>query len=260
MPFIALITDWQKYDYYLGAVKGYIYSLIPDIKIIDVSHTISNYNVFQAAFILKSCFNNFAEGTVFIIGVKSVANSKNGYLCFKFQNRFILTSDNGFFSVFTDAQPQAVYCFNFENTTFPEKDIFAKYACKILNNEKLEDFATQINEYKIDKNLYSIPGQSEIIGHIIYIDNYGNAITNVTKEQFERIQNNRKFKIFSGSNNFPIEKISETYLEDDENDLIALFNSLGLLEIAMVNSSVAQLFNLEVKSNIRIEFYDTTSS
>ena len=138
--------------------------------------------------------------------------------------------------------------------------MFAKYACKILNNENFDDFAKKVDDYKIDKNLHSTVSNASITGHIIYIDNYGNAITNITKEQFVKYRRNRKFKIFPGSTEFPIEKISETYLEDDDNIYIALFNSLGLLEIAVINSSVTQLFNIELKSNIRIEFYDTTSS
>jgi len=260
MPFIALITDWSHNDYYLGALKGYIYSIIPEVKIIEITNTISNYSISQAAFVLKSCFSNFAEETVFIIGIKTVVNSKNKYLCFKYQNKYILTSDNGFFSIFTDAQPQAVYCFDNVHSTFPEKDVFAKYACKILNNENFDDFAKKVDDYKIVLNLHSTVSNASITGHIIYIDNYGNAITNITKEQFVKYRRNRKFKIFPGSTEFPIEKISETYLEDDDNIYIALFNSLGLLEIAVINSSVTQLFNIEVKSNIRIEFYDTTSS
>lgn len=257
MPFIALITDWQQNDYYLGAVKGYIYSVLPETKVIDVCNTISVYNVLQAAFVLKSCFSDFAEGTVFIIGVNSVLNRKNGYLCFKYKNRFIFTADNGLFSIFTDDKPEAVYSFNDKNTTFPEKDIFAKYACKILNNEIISEFSSEIENYKIDKNLFATIEKFSITGHIIYIDNYGNAITNVTKEQFDKTKQNRNFKIIPGNENYPISKISNSYVEDDDIELIALFNSLGLLELAVVNNSAAQLIKLEVKSNIIIEFYDT---
>lgn len=265
MPLIALITDWSHNDYYLGALKGYIYSVIPEANIVEITNTISNYSIFQAAFVLKSCFNNFAAETVFIIGVKTVVNNKNKYLCFKYQNKYILTSDNGFFSIFTDDKPESVYCFDDDNSTFPEKDVFAKVACKILKNENLNDFAKKIdifksNGYRIEKNLHSVANENSITGHVIYIDNYGNVITNITKEQFIKYRNNRKFIIYPGSTEFPIDKISETYLEDDDNIYIALFNSLELLEIAVINSSATQLFNIEVKSNIRIEFYDTTSS
>ncbi len=257
MSYIALITDWQQNDYYLGAVKGFIYSQIADVNIIDINNDISKHNLFPAAFILKSCFNDFPEGTIFIIGVQTIIEGENNYLCFKYKNRYILCSDNGFFTHFTEEAPEAVYCLTDIPTTFPEKDIFAKYACKILNGENISEFANPITEYKIVKNFNPIIEKSTITGTIIYIDNYGNVIINVSKEQFEKTCNERRFKIILGNTNYNISKINKTYNENNDNEFIALFNSIGLLEIAMNNTSIANLIQLEIKSNIRIQFYDT---
>ena len=257
MSYIALITDWQQNDYYLGAVKGFIYSQIADVNIIDINNGISKHNLFPAAFILKSCFNDFPEGTIFIIGVQTIIEGENNYLCFKYKNRYILCSDNGFFTHFTEEAPEAVYCLTDIPSTFPEKDIFAKYACKILNGENISEFANPITEYKIVKNFNPIIEKSTITGTIIYIDNYGNVIINVSKEQFEKTCNERRFKIILGNTNYNISKINKTYNENNDNEFIALFNSIGLLEIAMNNTSIANLIQLEIKSNIRIQFYDT---
>ena len=82
MSYIALITDWQQNDYYLGAVKGFIYSQIADVNIIDINNGISKHNLFPAAFILKSCFYDFPEETIFIIGIQTVIEGENNYLCF----------------------------------------------------------------------------------------------------------------------------------------------------------------------------------
>lgn len=257
MSYIALITDWQQNDYYLGAVKGFIYSQIADVNIIDINNGISKHNLFPAAFILKSCFNDFPEETIFIIGIQTVIEGENNYLCFKYKNRYILCSDNGFFTHFTEDTPDAVFCLNDVITTFPEKDVFAKFACKILSGENISEIANPITEYKIVKHFNPIIEKSSIIGTLIYIDNYGNAIINITKEQFEKTCNERKFKIVLGNKNYHISKINKTYNEDNDNEFIALFNSIGLLEIAMNNASISNLIQLEIKSNIRIQFYDT---
>jgi S-adenosylmethionine hydrolase len=257
MSYIALITDWQQNDYYLGAVKGFIYSQIADVNIVDINNGITKHNLFPAAFILKSCFTDFPEGTVFIIGIQTVIEGKNNYLCFQYKNRYILCSDNGFFTHFTEEEPDAVYCFKDIATTFPEKDVFAKYACKILNDENISEFANTIEEYKTVKNFNPIIEKSTITGTIIYIDNYGNAIINITKEQFVKTCKERKFKIILGNTNYFISKINNVYNENNDNEFIALFNSIGLLEIAMNNASISNLIQLEIKSNIRIQFYDT---
>ena len=257
MPLIGLITDWQQSDYYLGAVKGSIYTKIPDARIIDINHTISPHNIFQAAFVLKACFNSFPEGSVFIIGVSSYAHGLNGYLCIQFQNRYILCSDNGFFSLFSeDPYEKAVILENIP-TTFPEKDIFTTYACKLLNNEPMDAFGNSPQDIVSNKNFYPMLEKNVITGMVMYVDNFGNAITNVSQSTFNKIGKERNFTIFAGNNDFSIKEISEGYEGEDDGELIALFNSLDLLEIANLNGSALSMIKLEVKTNIRIVFYDT---
>ena len=254
MPFIGLITDWQQSDYYLGALKGSIYSKLSDAKIIDINHTILPHNIFQAAFVLRSCFSSFPEETVFIIGVSSYASGPNGYICFKFQNRYILTSDNGFFSLFTEDNYESAIQLENRPTTFPEKDIFAEYACRIIQREPIENFGPAITEFHKNMNFYPSLDKNAITGMVMYVDNYGNSITNVSKKQFEKLRNNRRFVIYPGNNDFKINKISEGYNNEEDGELIALFNSLDYLEIANIKISASRLIKLEVKSNIRILF------
>jgi len=257
MPFIGLITDWQHNDFYLGSLKGVIYSKIPDAQIVDINHTINKHNIFQAAFVLKAIYHDFPEGTIFIVGVKSDAYGPNNYLCIKFKNRYIISSDNGLFSLFSEDPFDAAIKLDGHPTTFPEKDIFADCACKIAMNEDFESLGQVVTDHEIIKNYFPMPEKSLITGTIMYIDNYGNAITNISRDYFENIRKNRKFVIYPGNNSFPIKEISNGYSGHDNAVLIALFNSLNLLEIANINISASQTINLEVKNNIRIQFYDT---
>lgn len=257
MPLIGLITDWQQNDFYLGSLKGSIYSKIPDAQIVDINHTINLHNVFQAAFVLKAVFFDFPEGTIFIVGVKSDACGPNNYLCVKFKNRYIISSDNGLFSLFSEDPFDSAIKLDGPPTTFPEKDIFADYSCKIALNQEFESLGPAVTEYEIIKNYFPMPEKSLITGTVMYIDNFGNAITNISLELFERVRKNRKFVIYPGNNSFPIKEISVGYSGYDDATLIALFNSLNLLEIANINMSASQRINLEVKNNIRIQFYDT---
>ncbi len=254
MPFIGLITDWQQSDYYLGALKGSIYSRLGDAKIIDINHSILPHNIFQAAFVLKSCFSSFPDETVFIIGVSSYASGSNGYICFKYQNRYILTSDNGFFSLFTEEPYDTAVQLENKATTFPEKDIFAGYACRIIQQESIENFGPAITEYHKNLNFFPSLEKNAITGMVLYIDNYGNAITNISRTQFEKVGKDRNFIIYPGNNDFKIKTISDGYNNEDEGELIALFNSLDYLEIANIKISASQIIKLEVKSNIRIQF------
>jgi S-adenosylmethionine hydrolase len=83
-----------------------------------------------------------------------------------------------------------------------------------------------------------------------------NAITNVSKELFDKVGQGRKFEIFVQSQHNKVEKIAKSYNDVDPGDLLALFNSAGLLEIAINNGYAAQLLNLNNGSSVRIKFYE----
>ena len=97
--------------------------------------------------------------------------------------------------------------------------------------------------------------ESVIIGSVVYIDSYSNAITNITADLFYRIGNKRKFQIFVQSNTNRINKISKNYNENPEGELLALFNSLNLLEVAMNGGNAAEILALDTDSTVRVRFY-----
>ena len=135
-------------------------------------------------------------------------------------------------------------------------DVFSKVACDLVKGKKMEDLGTAVKE--LNKQVPMLPtiDESLINGSVVYIDSYRNAITNIPEELFEKIRKNRPFEIFIQSNHYKINKINRTYNETSEGELLALFNSLGMLEIAINNGNVADLLNLHINSIIRIKFYD----
>ena len=94
------------------------------------------------------------------------------------------------------------------------------------------------------------------MGSVIYIDSYHNVITNISKELFEKERKESKFTIYVDSNHYTIDKINERYNETQIGELLALFNSSGLLEIAINKGQVSTLLNLKINSHIRIKFHD----
>jgi len=97
--------------------------------------------------------------------------------------------------------------------------------------------------------------ESVIIGRIVYIDSFDNAITNISKDLFDRVARSRKYQIFVQSNSNKINQISSNYYDAPEGELLALFNSLNLLEIAMNGGNAAQILSLDTDSTVRITFF-----
>ena len=89
---------------------------------------------------------------------------------------------------------------------------------------------------------------------MIHIDSYQNAITNISEELFKRVGNGRPFVIYVQSKHYTINRINVRYNESDPGDLLAIFNSSGVLEIAMREGNAAGLMRLTTNSTIRVEF------
>jgi S-adenosylmethionine hydrolase len=156
-------------------------------------------------------------------------------------------------------------------TNFPVLDVFVKVACHIARGGTLDVIGKTLETIKeirgIDPQVND--GNTQIIGHVIYIDNYGNVITNIKKSQFEKIGKGRSFTItsrtarftaiynnYSDAINFekPVEK------RDEAGKKIALWNSSNYLELAIYKSnpatvgSASTLFGLEYREIVTIHF------
>ncbi len=258
MPIITLTSDWSKDDFYVGAVKGSIYSAVNLVNVVDITHNILPFNIAQAAFVLSNSYKYFPKGSVHIIGVKSESDSENKYLAVKYNDQFFLSADNGIFSLLFKDKAELIYKINIENeiTTFPTLSVLVKPACSLVQNADLELVGEKVSDYKRYVPYRATIDDSQISGRIIYVDSFMNAITNVSSELFYRIGQERQFSIFVQSNKYLINKINKTYQETSQGELLALFNSANLLEIAINGGNLAQLLNIDTNSTIRINFYN----
>src|SRR5665811_2404326 len=103
MAIITLTTDLGDKDIYQAALKGSILKLSPDVNIVDITNSVSAFNVQQAAFILKNSFHYFPDATVHLIGIDTVFSSDTKYLALRYKNHYFVGSDNGIFSLMFDS-------------------------------------------------------------------------------------------------------------------------------------------------------------
>lgn len=256
MSIITLTTDWNKDDFYLGAVKGAIYNHCNDVTVVDITHQVKSFNIYQAAFILKNTYKYYPKGTVHIIGVKTEIFNNQKYLAAEFEGQYFLGTDNGIFSLlFKDnEQVKIIALEGFFGSSFPVLDVFAQVACKLVKGAEFDSLGAEAKEINRRVPLRATIDESVISGSVVYIDSFQNAITNVSYDLFTRIGNGRAFKIFVQSNHYVISKINKTYQETSVGELLAIFNSLRLLEIAINGGNAAELLNLDTNSTIRIKF------
>ncbi|MFK7832690.1 MAG: S-adenosyl-l-methionine hydroxide adenosyltransferase family protein [Winogradskyella sp.] len=252
MAIITLTTDFGEKDHFAGAIKGAIYSELEAIRIVDISHSVAPFNISEAAYIIQNAYSSFPQGTIHIIGIDSELNPENKHIAVKLDDHYFICANNGIMSmVCAEIAPQKIVEINIHDrveTSFPVLDIFVKVACHIARGGTLEVIGKVINTIKPIKNLIPFVNdeQNQIIGSVIYIDNYGNVVTNIKRKFFENVQKTRKFEISARNHKF--EKIHNRFsdiidfkIEESKRTVegkgLVVFNSSGYLEIAVYKSN-----------------------
>ena len=275
MSIITLTTDFGTKDHFVGSVKGTIYSELPDARIVDISHHIAPFNITETAYILKNAYKGFPDGSIHIIGVDSELNEENKHIALKLDNHYFICANNGVISLLTaEIKPEKIVEINIHDrveTSFPVLDIFVKVACHIARGGTLEVIGKVINDVKklIELQPFVSSDNTSISGNIIYIDNYGNSITNISKKLFQEVGKGRNFEITA--NRYTFKKIFSKYSEfvdfsvpkemrQEEGSRLAIFNSANYLEIAIYRSNLntvggaASLLGLNYRDKLTVNF------
>lgn len=261
MAIITLTSDWGTSDYYVAAVKGTLLSMLPDVTIVDVTHGIDQFNIPQVGFTLKNCFRCFPAGTIHVIAVNTIESPKTPHVVVKAMGQYFISTDNGIFShILDDGRFEEAVCINVEQDTdsfnFATRDRFAKVAAMIARGEPLSSIGPPRRRLNAGGVFCAVVNDNTIEGVVIHIDSYENIITNITKEMFERERRGRKFTIMVKGNLYTIDKISDSYLDVRDVDLVAIFGSHGYLELALCRAKLASLCGIELSSSIKVVFHD----
>lgn len=257
MAIVTLLTDSGDRDHYVAAIKARILSINPGLRIIDINHQIKPSDVGHAAYVLRAVFRDFPKGTVHLVGVDSAGQRDDAAIALQLEDHYFIGTDNGLFGLISDKPHQFLAELNTIQpiqSTFPEKDIFAPAAAKLASGVGMADIGRPMGTYKkmIDRQVKAT--KKIIAGHVIRVDNYGNLITNIPKEAFEVLSNNRSYTIQFGGEKF--KRIHTQYNQADEGECFLLFNSLNLLEIGIYKGNAAELLGLTYDSMVNITFDD----
>jgi len=259
MPVITLTTEWKPDDIYYGIIKGKLSSMCPGIIIIDNAGNIPAFNISRASFIIRNTYNNYPKGSIHIICVHSEASKDQDHLIVRARDHFFIGTDNGIFNLILNSDPDEVVRID-HNGTSDELEIFAKAASDLVAGKKPSSLGKSVKTLSERIPLRATIDKDVIIGSIIFIDSYGNAISNITREVFYRVFENKTYRILIQSNKNYTNQISLKYSDVPVGEMLARFNQLDLLEISINGADVSELLSLSVGSVLRVDIANKTAS
>ncbi len=245
---VALLTDFGSRSGYLSQIKATVlkFSKIP-IQFINITSNITNFQIKEAAFILKLNYQWFPEGTIFIAVVDPDVGSKRQIIALEARGMLFIAPDNGILSPVIKESCKIV-TIKGQSKTFAGRDICAKAAAKLLCGNNIE----QIGENYIGKpkflDLEPELNEFSVIGEIMYMDDFGNIISNIQ----ERLINNKRYTVKWGKINVSEWKENYHDLKSSNTYIANIINSSDYLELASYKKSAAEQTGLSIGDKVSI--------
>lgn len=239
---ITLLSDFGHKDPFVGIMKGVIFGIDPDARVIDLSHGIPPQDVMAGALVLRHSVPYFPPGTIHVAVVDPGVGTARRPLLIEAENRFFIGPDNGLLSLALEGKASRhiielandLYHLKPTSATFHGRDIFAPAAAYLSLGTPPLDFGPARHDFQSLPWPKVTTSADAIQGEIIYIDGFGNLVTNIEEQALRELRAERP--IFSlGS--LSICGLAPHYSGANDRGYLALVNSWGLLEIALYRGS-----------------------
>jgi len=265
-PIITLTTDFGTSDAYVAAMKGVILSICSQAHIIDITHQIAPQNIFQAAFVLRDSYHCFPAETIHVVVVDPGVGSHRRAIILQTEKHTFIAPDNGVLSYVSGNPDQQIrqlvnpnyfwpaYCkkngLQAEfSSTFHGRDVFAPAAAHIAKGIPINDFGSKTHSLCQLRNMFpAVDCFGDITGEIVYIDHFGNAISNISKTCFQKYMSNALFN--ASCRNLQFFRLNQTYSEVQKGEILILFNSSQLLEISKNCGNATEELKLTIGDKI----------
>ncbi len=257
---ITLLTDFGLNDPFVGIMKGVIYNINPQAKIVDLTHNIESYSIRQAALILLASYKYFSKGTIHVVVVDPGVGGKRKAIAIETTNYYFIGPDNGV--LLPAAKDDGIvkiinlsnktFFLNPVSYTFHGRDIFAPCAAYLSLGINIDTFGERLNIGDVeDLSLNIIDKYSDhIVAEVIHIDKFGNLVLNVRGEV---LLNRVKFGDLVQLNVHGKEvsvKFVRTFSEVSKHSPCLYIDSFGLLELGVNMGNAREFFKLNIGDKI----------
>ncbi|MGB2962818.1 MAG: SAM-dependent chlorinase/fluorinase [Anaerolineales bacterium] len=259
MSVLSLLTDFGIQDGFVGVMKGVIWGICPEVKIADISHQIQPQNIMQGAITLWRVAPFFPEGSVHVAVVDPGVGTNRRALAAQLGDQYYVAPDNGLLTpLIQDAKSQGLI-HNFVELTNPKfwlsdisntfhgRDIFAPVGAYLASGIKFEDLGNQIDDPILIELPQPIKIQAGWQAHVVAIDIFGNIQTDLLAEQVEDFK-----EVVIRLKEREIVGLVGSFGYREPGELIAVVDSKGFIEVAVVNGNAADALGVSTGDVIEV--------
>jgi len=261
MKRITFLTDFGTKEGYVAQMKGVV-SSITDARIIDITHEVSSHNIREGAFILWTTAPFFPTGTIHVAVVDPGVGTERKGLIITTKKQILVGPDNGIllptahllgdFVVYEITNPK--YMIHPLSRTFHGRDIFAPVAAYIARGIPFGEIGTQTTHFVDIQFPIGEHRGDRIVGKILYVDRFGNLITNIPNDILSSDIKQKKITLISGDRRWDQVPFVPSYGYAKQGELLITIGSNHFLEISVNQADAARTLGMQVDSEFSFVF------
>ena len=248
-----MLTDFGTADGYVAEMKGVLYSLAPEARVVDLTHEIAPQDVESARLAVARYWRRFPPQTIHLVVVDPGVGSPRDALAVRSEDRVLIGPDNGVLSpalLVAGARAVSLQVPATASPTFHGRDLFAPVAARIAMGAPIDALGPPAESPTIRRTPEARRlGNGAIQGEVISIDRYGNAITNIVAFPATQSREGEQAFVEVGGRTIPV---ARAYADVQPLGAVALTGSSGLLEIAVRDGNAAQTLGLGRGSTVTL--------
>jgi S-adenosylmethionine hydrolase len=270
-PIITLTTDFGLNDHFVGAIKGVILGIIPDVEIVDICHSVQPFDILDGALTIAQAYTYFPAGTVHLVVVDPGVGTDRRPIIASTERHHFVAPDNGVLSLIYAREERlhvhhvtaGHYFLDSVSNTFHARDVFSPVAAYLAKRVEAEKFGAEISDFVRFNTPKPKPMNGNTLrGVVLKVDRFGNLVTNITAEDAPMLFEAQAppFKIVIGKRE--ITEVRFAYADGAPGEVFAIPGSMGYLEIAANRGSASQLIasGKGTEVNVILEGAAATSS
>lgn len=261
---ITLTTDFGDGPY-AAQLKAVLLSRNPELNIVDVTHHIPAQDVRAGALVVDDVCRRFPPHTIHLAVVDPGVGTQRGVVFAQLGQQRYIAPDNGLLSLAARRMApdllisvtNRLYFLPEVTPTFQGRDIMAPVAAHLSLGLHPERLGAQLD------TLVMLPGWEPVLearrisGKVLYIDAFGNVITNLTVQHLAEAKRASPDGAPGPQVRIGGTEVSEmvlTYGEKPPGTMIALIGSNGRLELAIVNGNAAAALGVRPNDDVQLSF------
>jgi len=259
-PLITLTTDYGTHDHLVGAMKGVMLKILPEIQIVDICHHVLACDILDGALTIGMAYKYFPSKTIHVVVVDPGVGTPRRPILVTGDQHYFIAPDNGVLSMVFDQEEgfsvrhitSEHYFHRPMSNTFHGRDLFAPVAAWLAKNQQPLSFGEEIN----DPVRFTLPkpraAEGKVRGVVLKVDNFGNLVTNIPPDMIPQVFiPDGRFRITVGGRDVP--KVMLSYGDGGPNEPFGILGSAGLLEISINRGSAARTLGAQRGAEVLVE-------